>query len=498
MAVWDGEQNELISRIVATVAEGAADAIVAVDGEGVIVYANPALAAMVGRRLDDLLGSPSELLLPERDREHQRRRLVDLLASGDPDSTGRVAELTVRRADGSEFPVEVSRGVWTAGEAPIVAGVLRDISERKRSESAHRRLAAIIAASPDAVIGLAPDGTIESWNRGAEVLFGRDAEEVVGAPLTTLAPADSVPDPHLLAAVRAGERVRAEVPAVSRDGTAFTVEATVAPMRDSTGALIGFSCIARDVTDRKRDEHELQRLAQAASIGYAQAIVSIDFDGVVHHWNAGAERLYGWSAEEALGRPLDELTIDASELRDGLARVLAGGLSEPREFRRRRRDGSFVDVLLWGGVWRQDGVPAGMTSVAVDIGRRRARERDAERRVAELERIQRIAQLGSWRWNPRVDEMWWSAEMFEIYARDPNRGPASGAESLAYVHPGDRQRIAGRLAETFGGRTVWRAVHRLIDERGETKRVLVQGYADPERPGCYYGTLLDITGLPSD
>ena len=356
----------------------------------------------------------------------------------------------------------------------------------------------IVAASPDAVIGLAPDGTIESWNRGAEVLFGRDADEVVGRPLTVLAPTEHEPDAHLLAAVRSGERIRAEIDILSGDGTPFTVEATVAPIRDSAGALSGFSCIARDVTDRKHDEHELQRLAQAASIGYAQAIVSIDFDGIVHHWNAGAERLYGWSAEEALGRSLDELTIDATELHDGLARVRAGGLTEPRAFRRRRRDGSSADVLLWGGLWRQDGVAVGMTSVAVDITARRARERDIERRVAELERVQRSAQLGSWRWDPRVDGTWWSAEMFEIYARDPVRGPASVAESLEYVHPGDRQRLAGALGETFAGVTAWRAVYRLIDERGETKRVVVQGYADPERPGCFYGTLLDITGLPPD
>ncbi len=371
---------------------------------------------------------------------------------------------------------------------------VRDMPERERAESATRRLAAIVAASLDAVIGLDPDGLIESWNPGAEALFGRAPDEMIGQPLTALAPEDDyLPAPEIVAAVRRGERVRTELSAVHRDGTLLTVEATIASMRGGAGELLGYACVARDITDRKRDEYELQRFAQAATISARLAIISIDFDGRVHHWNAGAERLYGWSAAEAVGETIDTLTIETAEMHDGIARLRAGTLTEPREFRRRRKDGTYAYVLLWGGTWRRDGEPVGVTTIAMDVSERRSRERAIERWATHLERAQNMARLGSWTWDPRTDVTTWSPAMFEIYARDPRRGPASGAEALTYVHPEDRRRVAERLAETFGGGDSWKIEHRIIDGRGNVRHVSIVASADPDIPGGYFGTLQDIT-----
>lgn len=371
---------------------------------------------------------------------------------------------------------------------------VREMSERERAESANRRLAAIVAAAPDAVIGLAPNGLIESWNRGAEALFGRTADEVIGQPLTILAPeGDFLPAPEIVAAVRSGERVRTELSAAYSDGTPLTVEATIASMRDSAGELVGYSCVARDVSDRKRDEHEFQRLAQAATMSSTLAIISMDFDGRIHHWNSGAERLYGWSAAEAVGETIDQLTIPTAEMHDGIARLRAGSLTEPREFRRRRKDGSPADVMLWGGTWRRDGEPVGVTTIAIDVSERRARERDIERRAAHLERAQSMARLGSWTWDPHTDVTAWSPAMFEIYARDPRRGPASGAEALEYVHPEDRKLVAEGLARSFGGGDSWKIEHRIIDDQGNVKHVVIAASADPDVAGGYFGTLQDVT-----
>ncbi len=485
-------RSDVIRRVIATVAESASDALVAVDASGAIVYANPALARMFGRELHELVGSPIELLLPERHRDHVRRRLADLLARGNADAIGNVGELTGLYADGSEFPIDVSRGVRAGGDQPIVAGVLSNASERGRAEREIARL----AACPDAVIGLAADGTIESWNPGAETLFGHGVTEVIGRSLSILAPPDAPVSPELVAAVGRGEKVRVETAALHRDGTLLTVGATIYPIRAPGGAVTGLSCVARDITERREEERELERRAQAADLDGQQAIISIDFDGRVHHWNEGARRIYGWSAEEAVGRNIDELTISTEELREGLPRLLVGALTHPREFRRRRKDGSFVDVLLRGAPWRVDGELVGVTSVALDITEHRERERERERRLARLERAQRVAKLGLWTWDPRVDVVTWSPEMFEIYGRDPAHGAASGAESLKYVHPDDRRRVAAALAHTFGGGVGWRHGHRIIDEHGNEKSVWVLGYADPEQPGCYYGTLQDVTELP--
>ena len=99
-------------------------------------------------------------------------------------------ELYARRKDGTEFPVDVSFSPLETGGETLVSGFIRDITERKRSEELVSHLAAIVEASDDAIIGRSLDGTIVSWNSGAERLYGYKAEEVIGRPLALLVPPD--------------------------------------------------------------------------------------------------------------------------------------------------------------------------------------------------------------------------------------------------------------------------------------------------------------------
>ena len=140
--------------------------------------------------------------------------------------------------------------------------------DRAAAEGARARLAAIVASSGDAIIGMRPDGTIESWNPGAERLYGYAAGEAVGRSVAMLVPPERADElPALLARVARGERVdQHETASVAKDGRRLDVALTISPIRDGQGRVVGAATVARDVTDRRRAETVLARRARDAAL----------------------------------------------------------------------------------------------------------------------------------------------------------------------------------------------------------------------------------------
>ncbi|HEX8354942.1 MAG TPA: PAS domain S-box protein, partial [Pyrinomonadaceae bacterium] len=169
-------------------------------------------------------------------------------------------------------------------------------------------LAAVVDSAEDAIITKTLEGVITSWNRGAERIFGYTAEEIIGKPVTTLIPEDHLDEePGILARIRAGERIEHyETVRMRKDGTLVDISLTVSPIRRPDGTIIGASKIARDVTEHRRAQEVLR--AQTEVIGQAyDAIFLRDTANAITLWNRGAERTYGYTQEEALGRSPHEL-----------------------------------------------------------------------------------------------------------------------------------------------------------------------------------------------
>jgi two-component system, chemotaxis family, CheB/CheR fusion protein len=158
------------------------------------------------------------------------------------------------------------------GEAEWCIGVVEDVTERRETERAlrdarayaaeiGRGLAAIVESSDDAIISKTLEGVITSWNRGAERLFGYTAEEVIGKSVTLLIPPNQIDEePAILEKLRRGERIdHYETVRIRKDGTVLHVSLTVSPIKDDTGTIIGASKIARDITQRKREEEKLHQ-----------------------------------------------------------------------------------------------------------------------------------------------------------------------------------------------------------------------------------------------
>ena len=145
-------------------------------------------------------------------------------------------------------------------------GTVQEITDHKRADEAVQRLASIVESSEDAIISKDLNGIIVSWNRGAELIFGYQADEVLGKPITMLIPPDRYDEePGILRWIRQGQRVdHYETVRRRKDGVLIDVSLTVSPLKDPKGRIIGASKIARDITERKKRERDLQEAKDAA------------------------------------------------------------------------------------------------------------------------------------------------------------------------------------------------------------------------------------------
>jgi two-component system, cell cycle sensor histidine kinase and response regulator CckA len=172
-------------------------------------------------------------------------------------------EYRFRRGDGSWAHILERAFVLrnAEGKAIRAVGAMQDISRRKEAEEATTRLAAIVSSSGDAIIGKTLDGVITNWNAAAQNMFGYTESEIVGQSIFLLIPEELHPSERaLLERIRRGERVEfAEAERIRKDGSRIYISATVSPIRDSSGVVLGASSIKRDITERKRAAEELAR-----------------------------------------------------------------------------------------------------------------------------------------------------------------------------------------------------------------------------------------------
>jgi two-component system NtrC family sensor kinase len=210
-------------------------------------------------------------------------------------------------------------------------------------------LAAIIDSSEDAIISKNLDGVITSWNAAAERIYGYQASEIIGQSITVLIPPDRLDEEQeLLARIRRGERIdHFSTMRVRKDGGLIGVSITISPIKDSEGRIIGASKIAGDVTEQQRTIRAAQHLAAIVDSS-DDAIISKDLDGIITSWNQAAERIFGYTEEEMIGKPITWLipAERAAEEPAILERLRRGERADHFETVRVRKTGEKIDVSL--------------------------------------------------------------------------------------------------------------------------------------------------------
>jgi PAS domain S-box-containing protein len=237
------------------------------------------------------------------------------------------------------------------------------------------RLAAIVDSSDDAIVGRDEAGTINTWNLAASRLFGYTPEEIVGQSALFLVP----PDMHQeelanLELLRRGERIEHyETERLRKGGRRIDVSVTYSPIKDTNGQLVGSALIARDIGAQQREQAVRARLAAIVESS-DDAIIVKDMNGVVTDWNAAAERIFGYTAEEMVGRSIRAIIPPELQHEEPviLGSIKAGQRVDHYETCRLHKSGRRVEVSITFSPIRDGrGKVIGASKIAHDISERR-------------------------------------------------------------------------------------------------------------------------------
>jgi PAS domain S-box-containing protein len=310
----------------------------------------------------EITGYPSDTL--------QRRNWDDLVYPKDkPILEDRIEILRSGRGDSREYRIITADGhlKWVRDYAQpvhresngklLVVVAVHDITSQKRAEGEMRRIASIVESSQDAITDISLDGVIMTWNLSAERIYGYSADEVKGRTISVIVPADRMDETaRILASVRKdGFVARTETLRIRKDGAAMPVALTAGPVHDASGQLIGAAIISRDISELKRAELALQDSAtKTAAIldTMVDAVITIDDHGHIDSFNPAAERIFGYSVAEVVGKNVDMLMPDPyhsehdqylqNYIRTGKAKIIGIG----REVVGKRKDDSTFPMDL--------------------------------------------------------------------------------------------------------------------------------------------------------
>jgi PAS domain S-box-containing protein len=307
---------------------------------------------------------------------------------------------------------EEHHGVGSSADSSAGIARVYGIAEGEAATQA-ALLAAIIDCSDDAIVSKTLDGQIRSWNSAATRIFGYTPEEAIGKPITIIIPPElHAEEMQILQQIRRGERIdHFESVRIAKDGRRVEVSLTVSPIRDRSGEIIGASKNARDITEQRRLERTRSLLAAIVESS-EDAIISKNLDGIIQTWNSAATRIFGYTAQEAIGRPIT--LIIPPEFEDEERRIIeqirSGRRIDHFDTIRRGKNGERIPISITVSPVRDArGVVIGASKVARDISERKEAEEalmQSEQALAgEVEGLEKLNECSAQLWRaPGLDE----------------------------------------------------------------------------------------------
>ncbi len=428
--------------------------VVACDAAGVL--------ALFNRAARDFHGIPEEALPAEEwaDRfDLFRADGVTPLTTGEiplfrayGGETVRDAEMVIAPAGRPDRIVLASGQAIYDGDGRKLGAVvaMHDITARRRAEQELSRLASIVASSEEAILAATLDGTLVSWNAGAERLYGYAASEVIGCHASVLAsPGEATPLDAVIPRLLRGESLApVEVVRHRRDGVVLNLALTFSPIRSGGGEVIGVSCIARDVTAQRQAEDALREsearlryLSDAAFEG-----IAVSQNGVVLDANPAFLSLYGYTRDQVIGKPGGEFTVP--EAREMVRRKVMDGDEAAYEVECLRRDSSTFHAEVRGRKVLWNGQAARVTAVRDISERRRMEEALQESRQFAHSIAENSASIIFVFDLETQSNVYSNRDVAEFLGCTPAEIAAAGGSLLPQIiHPDDLPRLMAHLAE---------------------------------------------------
>ncbi|MFL5802378.1 MAG: PAS domain S-box protein [Roseiflexaceae bacterium] len=495
--------------------------IVVVDQAGHIVLANAALAAMFGYIAEELIGQPLELLLPTYLRESHAVHRAAYAAEPQTRPMGEGMDLWGLRKDRQTFPLEVSLSSLFLGANAVSVAFVIDITARKQVEDALRASEERFRGAFEyAVIGMALVGVDGRWlqvNHALCDITGYAEHELLATTFQAIThPDDREADLVRVRRALAGEIYSHQVEKryIHKNGDIVWVQLSSLLVRDERDQPLYFISQVQDITTRKQADEVRARLAAIVDSS-DDGIIGVTLDGMILSWNVGAERIYGYTAEEMIGRSAAMLMLPGQldELGQIITRIRCGERITHHEAVRIRKDGQPLDVALTiSPIKDAQGAITGISAITRDIGeRKRARQalhrqttlrkhteealRAAEAQYRALvERIPAIIFVADA--DPNGVTHYISPQLEAILGFTPEEWLSDPDLWAKRLHPDDRAWVLSLMGSTRSGPDRAPIEYRLYTRDGRVRWFhsltwVVQGEA--QQPLLLQGILLDIT-----
>lgn len=368
--------------------ENQIDLIVRIDLQGRLTFANTVVCQALGKELDELLGEWFFQFFHPDDLPTITENLSRLISPPHHLITDEERLFTVNGMRWLQWKVTAIQN--ESGEVVEVQGVGRDITERRVTEEILKQQAQIIDQIHDSVIATDLKGYITIWNQGSERLTGYSATEVMGQHISLLYPDElsCILKNQVIAPLLEKGEHETEVIMQDKFGNRFDALVSLSLLRSPNQTPIGMIGYSMDITARKRAEEKVREQAALLDIA-TDGIIVRDLQNKIVFWNQGAERIYGWQAEEALGQdPQQLLCLNTQQLAESVKIVMESGAWQG-ELRKVTKSGREIIVeSRWTLMYDAAGQPKSILSVDTDIT-------DKKQLEEQFFRAQRLESLGT-------------------------------------------------------------------------------------------------------
>jgi len=511
-------------------------AIVATNRDGIISKFNPGAEVLTGYSADEMIGIERPILYHLRDEldafkediaKQYGKSLVDFSAQEElaKHNAYDTREWHYLRKDGSVIPVQLTLTSIKDEKGKLIGylGVSTDVSEKRMAQDELLRKNYLLNFAEEITLmgnwqWNVATGEIESSNNLYNIFnLDKDADNLNFDTYFNLVHPDDKDfvKEHINKIIEEKSFHKFTHRIITDDGVLKTIQVLGEVITKTNGEVVKINGTSQDITAAKAAEMELNKAHMQLKAIFNSgpiAIVSTDNNGILNHFNSGAELLLGYSASEMIGlkepeiyhleEELDQFRIDIAEKYgvdpegfDPYLELAKRNEYDTREWTYKRKDGSTFPVeLTLTAIKNEEGEKIGFLGVAFDITERRVAKNELIRKNQLLNFAEEITLLGNWQWDTVANKVEWSINMYNIFGLDKEVNDLSFDTYFSFVHPEDKDIVTNYFDQTRVEKKLKRFTHRIIAGNGEIKIVQLLGEVITD----LFGNIIEMIGTCQD